>query len=103
MMVTTTTMTLTTMMTKNPSLTEDDMAILLFVRDVMIRTDEAAISIQRLHEDMEEQYGWLVLDVKGSIKRLFDQTLIAVAGSLRSHLALTELGKQVAQRISEMR
>ncbi|KKL24904.1 hypothetical protein LCGC14_2410650 [marine sediment metagenome] len=94
-------MTSKTMMTKEPFLIEDDMAVLLFLCE--IRTDDGPIPIQLLHEDMEERYGWLVLDVKGSIKRLFDQALIAVAGSTRSHLAVTELGKQVAKRISEMR
>jgi hypothetical protein len=89
-------------MTKKPLLTEDDMAVLLFLSDTAIRIDDVSIPIQLLHEDMEERYGWLVLDVKGSIKRLFDQALIAVAGSTRSHVALTELGKQVAKRISEM-
>ncbi len=91
------------MTTEEPLLTEDDMAVLLFLRDTAIRIDNATIPIQLLHEDMEEGYGWLVLHVKGSIKRLLDQALIAVAGSTRSHLTLTELGKQVAKRISEMR
>lgn len=101
--MTMTMMTLTTMTNDQSRLTEDDIAILLFLGDALHANNNRSIPIQQLHEDMEDSYGWLVLDIKASIKRLLDESLIAVAGSLRSRLALTELGKQVAKRVDEMR
>lgn len=83
----------------DPSLTEDDIAVLLFIRDIQ-EPKRRLIPIQRLHEDMENNYGWMVLDVKGSIKRLFAKALIAVEGSSKKQIALTVLGDRVAARLS---
>ena len=87
------------MLHTNPiSLGEEDLVILLYMRQVCTSTNPG-VPILRIHEDLEENYGWECSQFKECFQRLMILDLVAVEGSLKEKLALTHLGFEVANRI----
>ncbi len=91
-------MTTSTTTTMSEVLTEDDLAVLLYLHD-QSSLSASSIHLQQLHRDIEEQYGWLSVDIKYSIKRLITRGLVAPNGN-KDSLIVTTLGAAVSQRIS---